>query len=137
MTPEDVHVLFVNNFPRASQSDDRYEVDDLQRLKSYFGNQLPQSFLAMRALLPQYVIPGDHLPAAEMILSHEWETENNPNFTGDFVPFYAIGNGDYLCISRKAGQCSPVLYVAHDDPKIITIHDSFSAYLSDPEWFLR
>ncbi len=70
-----------------------------------------------------------------MIATYKWETANNPNFTADFIPFYTVGNGDFLCLSRAAGSFSPVFYVAHDDPNVGKLHQSFSDYLEDPEWF--
>lgn len=91
----------------------------------------------MRELLRTYAISGDHLPAEEMIHDYRWEIENNPNFTSDHIPFYAIGNGDYLCLSRSAGVDSPVLYVAHDDPSVDTLHATFEEYLTDTDWFLH
>ncbi|MEI8021188.1 MAG: SMI1/KNR4 family protein [Schlesneria sp.] len=137
MSEEDVESLLSSHFTRSTDTDPRCAADDAATVVDFFGPELPDEFRSFRRLLPKYDIPGDHLPAQEMILDFEWESANNPNFTTDFVPFYAIGNGDYLCLSRKAGKASPVLYVVHDDPQIATIHLSFAEYLRDPEWFLR
>ncbi|MEZ6041539.1 MAG: SMI1/KNR4 family protein [Planctomycetaceae bacterium] len=136
MTDDEVAALIKRAFESASEPDPRFATDDAEQLINHFGDVFPIEFNAMRALLPNYHIPGDHLPADEMIRDYEWETENNPNFTPDFIPFYAVGNGDYLCLSRSAGKISPVLYVAHDDPRVEALHDSFTEYLNDPDWFL-
>lgn len=136
MTDDEVASLITGAFESASEPDPRFAPDDAVRLIKHFGDVFPSEFRKMRAMLPNYHIPGDHLPADEIIHDYEWETENNPNFTTDFIPFYAVGNGDYLCLSRDAAPSSPVLYVAHDDPRVERLHDSFAGYLNDTDWFL-
>jgi len=135
MNDDEVNSLIASTFPRSSVPDKRYSDDDTQQLIAFFRTDFPAEFVAMRASLNEFIIPGDHLPANEMIHDYGWEVENNPNFTEDFIPFYAVGNGDYLCLSRRAGKLSPVLYVAHDDPEMTTLHKTFADYLRDPDWF--
>ena len=137
MTEDELAVLVASTFPASDYAAERYPADDVDRIIEFFGNTLPPLFLALRHLLRKYAISEDHLPANEMIRAYGWEVENNPNFTKDHIPFYALGNGDYLCLSRSAGPNSPVLYVAHDDPLVDTIHSSFGDYLKDPNWFLH
>ncbi|WP_417747364.1 SMI1/KNR4 family protein [Rosistilla oblonga] len=137
MTADELATLVKSTFALSDYAAERYPADDLERVTAFFGDSLPPLFLAMRGLLRTYAIPGDHLPADEMIHDHQWEVENNPNFTTDHIPFYAIGNGDYLCLSRSAGTKSPVLYVAHDDPNVDTLHVKFDDYLTDTDWFLH
>ena len=135
MNEIEIESLVASRHSISSVPDTRFSPDDSNRLMAFFGNQLPREFIAMRSLLPRYNITGDHLPVDEMIRDYHWECENNPNFTPDHVPFYAIGNGDYLCLSRAAGPSSPVLYVAHDDPEVMILHPTFIDYLKDADWF--
>lgn len=137
MTADELADLVASTFDSSECAAERYPDDDLDRITEFFGNALPPLFLAMRRLLRVYAIPGDHLPAEEMIRNYGWEVENNPNFTTDHIPFYAIGNGDYLCLSRSAATQSPVLYVAHDDPNVDTLHVKFDDYLVNTDWFLH
>lgn len=137
MTADELTTLVASTFDSSEHAAGRYPDNDINRILEFFGNALPPLFLAMRRLLRGYAIPGDHLPADEMIHDYEWEVENNPNFTTDHIPFYAIGNGDYLCLSRSAATQSPVLYVAHDDPNIDTLRVKFDDYLTDTDWFLH
>lgn len=137
MTADDLAKLAASTFATSYYAAERYSTDDTEHLTEFFGNSLPPLFLAMRDLLRTYAIPGDHLPANEMIHDYGWEVDNNPNFTADHIPFYAVGNGDYLCLSRSAGADSPVLYVAHDDPNTETLHATFEEYLTDAVWFLH
>lgn len=60
----------------------------------------------------------------------------NPFFTSDYLPFYAIGNGDFICLSISACPNSPVLYVAHDDPEVDILSASFAECLRDTDWFI-
>ncbi len=135
MTESEVEHLTAARHRRSTVPDPRFSDQDTAHILEYFGSDLPSEFIALRGLLPLYNITGDHLPADEMIAAYEWEIANNPNFTADFIPFYAIGNGDFLCLSKAAGSASPVFYVAHDDPEVDILHQTFSDYLHDTEWF--
>lgn len=135
MTESEVEELTSSRHRKSTVHDPRFTEQDTAELIAYFGNAFPPEFLVMRKLLPNYNITGDHFPAGEVIATYEWESKNNPNFTEDFIPFYGIGNGDFLCLSKAAGEKSPVLYVAHDDPEITKLHEDFSGYLNDPEWY--
>jgi hypothetical protein len=137
MNDVDLTTLVESKFQRSAYSAERYAANDTERILEFFGTSLPTLFLAMRGLLRTHAIPGDHLPANEMIHDYGFELEHNPNFKPDYIPFYAIGNGDYLCLSRDAGAASPVLYVAHDDPNTVTLHSTFADYLTDTDWFLQ
>ena len=86
-------------------------------------------------LSSRYHLSGDHLPAEEILLNYDWELRNNPNWTDDFIPFRAIGNGDFLCVRRSDGAGSGVYYLAHDEPNIQRLHSSVADYLRDIEWF--
>ena len=135
MTEAELQSLVASTFSPSDYGTARYPEGDTDRINEFFDSTFPPLFLAMRSLLRSYAIPGDHLPADEMIHDYGWECENNPNFTADFIPFYAVGNGDYLCLSRKAGASRPVIYVAHDDPTVDILHATFADYLMDADWF--
>jgi hypothetical protein len=104
-------------------------------IEERFKCRLPEGFSEMRELIGIYCISGDHLPASEVLYTYDWELNHNPNWSEDFIPFYAIGNGDYLCFRRSEGLASGVYYVAHDDPVVQRLHRSFDDYIRDPEWF--
>jgi len=106
-----------------------------QALEAHFGCQLPPELYDVRVLSARYVIEGDHLPVEEIIFAHDWELRHNPNWTEDFIPICAIGNGDYLCVRRSEGAQSGVYYVAHDDPETEHLHTSVADYLRDADWF--
>lgn len=137
MNADDLKALVESTFQRSAADAERYAADDTERIWKFFKTTLPPLFVAMRAFLRTHAIPGDHLPADEMIHDYGFELKHNPNFKPDYIPFYAIGNGDYLCLSRAAGAASPVLYVAHDDPNTVTLHTTFADYLTDTDWFLQ
>jgi hypothetical protein len=75
------------------------------------------------------------MPADEMIATYEAEREINPQWEDDLIPFYGIGNGDYLCLRRSQCPNSGVYFIPHDEPRITLTHASFSEYLLDSEWF--
>ena len=104
-------------------------------IEERFKCRLPEGFAEMRELIGVYCISGDHLPVREVLHDYEWELTHNPNWTEDFIPFYAVGNGDYLCFRRSECPASGVYYVAHDDPEVQKLHRSFDDYLRDSDWF--
>ena len=106
-----------------------------QALEAHFGCQLPPELYDIRILSARYHIPGDYLPAQEILLSYAGELRDNPNWTEDFIPFLAIGNGDYVCVRRSEGAQSGVYYVAHDNLDTQRIHASVADYIRDAEWF--
>jgi hypothetical protein len=106
-----------------------------QALEARFGCQLPPELYEIRVLLARYAIEGDHLPVAEILHDYDWELRHNPNWSEDFIPFCAVGNGDYLCVRRSEGAQSGVYYVAHDDPDTQRLHASVADYIRDSDWF--
>lgn len=106
--------------------------DDSVQIEAFFGCTLPPAFRMFRAFLPRYDFEGDHLALEEMQAVYEDEPVLH---THDFLPFYSVGNGDYLCLSLSACPESPVLYVAHDEESVTVVASSFEALLNDPEWW--
>lgn len=135
MTQEEVQSLLAHYWrPSSPVGENLWENDGLQ-IEAFFGCVLPPAFRLFRALLPHYQVEGGHLPLAEMRAVYESEGSDNPNFSRDHLPFYAVGNGDYVCLSLSACPESPVLYVAHDDFSVPVLNSSFEAFLMDPEWW--
>jgi hypothetical protein len=135
MTKAEIENIARVRFKRSTVPDPRFSDSDVSSIEQRFECQLPEGFAAMRELIGTYCISGDHLPAKEVLLNYDWELKNNPNWTEDFIPFYAVGNGDYLCFRRSECPQSGVYYVAHDDPQVQRLHASFDDYLCDADWF--
>ena len=54
----------------------------------------------------------------------------------DLIPFLAVGNGDFFCLSASAGPESGVYYVDHE-ADTQQIAPSFAAWLERIEHFLN
>ena len=108
--------------------------EDRETIERYFTCSFPEDFWVLRSLIGKYHISGEHLPAEELIATYEFETQENPNFTKDHIPFYAVGNGDYICFRKSRLPDSPIYYVAHDDPTESILHQTFEDYIKDPDW---
>jgi hypothetical protein len=104
-------------------------------LEAHFGCTLPIELYQICVLSTRYHLQGDYLPIEEIRLTYDIELSANPHWSDDFIPFYAVGNGDYLCVSRSEAAESGVYYVAHDDPDTRRIHASVADYIRDAEWF--
>lgn len=134
MTKEEVERLVRGRIKKSSVLDPRSPGMGVEMIEARFGCRLPEGFAAMRELIGEYCISGDHLPQAEVLGVYESELTHNPNWTEDFIPFYAVGNGDFLCFRRSECPRSGIYYVAHDDPQVQKLHDSFDNYVRDPDW---
>ncbi len=134
MKRDEVEQLVRSRIKKSSVPDPRSSGMGVDVIEAHFKCRLPEGLAEMRELIGEYCISGDHLPQDEMIRDYEWELKHNPNWTEDFIPFYSVGNGDYLCFRRRECPHSGVYYVAHDDPQVQKLHDSFDDYLRDPDW---
>lgn len=104
------------------------------KIEKFFACSFPEEFWVLRSLIGKYHISGEHLSAEEIIITHEFETKQNSNFTQDHIPFYAVGNGDYVCFRKSRLPNSPIFYVAHDDPREVILHETFEGYVKDSGW---
>lgn len=106
-----------------------------QAVERYFGCELPPELFHLQVLAARYCFHNDHLPATEILRCYDTELQHNQFWEADFIPFFAVGNGDFLCVRRSEGAESGVYYVAHDDPDTQLLHSSVGEYIRDAEWF--
>lgn len=134
MIPAEIEHLIRARCKPRTWPEPLFSTVDQETIEQHFACSFPQVFWDFRNLLGKYWISGDHLPADELIMTYELEVKNNPNFTKDHIPFYAVGNGDYICFRKSRLPDSPIYYVAHDDPTESILHQTFEGYLKDSNW---
>ena len=135
MKREEIEFIIQERFKPCTWPSEPLSPTCWQALEAHFGCALPTELYDIRVLSAHYHLQGDHLPVEEIRLTYDGELSGNPHWTDDFVPFYAVGNGDYLCIRRSEAAQSAVYYVAHDNLNARRIHASVADYIRDPEWF--
>jgi hypothetical protein len=135
MNPQQLAQLIEQRFKKSILPVAEFSPDDSKRIQERFDCALPEGFASMRAVIGIYRIEGGHLSVEEIIATCEAESAINPQWDGDFLPFYAIGNGDHLCLRRSECPNSAVYLIPHDEPGVTKLHDSFDEYLRDPKWF--
>lgn len=69
-------------------------------------------------------------------IAYDFEMENG-SWNVDLIPFFSIGNGDYFCLSARAGRASPVFYVYHEDGRVEEYSQSFEEWLRGLPNFLN
>ena len=90
-----------------------------RRMCTNFGRE----FITLIDLLSDFDLRGETLnvvtagrtngnPSIAFVYEHECAHGEWPR---DMIPFYAVGNGDYYCLSAREGCVSCVYYVSHDD----------------------
>src|SRR5688500_1644656 len=101
MDAENVTRLVQARFKKSILPERWFQDEDIARIESHFGCVLPEGFAAARALIGIYTISGGHMRADEILTVPDIEREDNPLWAGDFIPFYAVGNGDYICFRKS------------------------------------
>lgn len=135
MDSENVFRLVQTRFKKSILPERWFQDDDTSRIEKHFDCSLPEGFSAVRALMGIYTITGGHMSADEILATPDLEREVNPLWESDFIPFYEVGNGDYVCFRKSECPNSAIYYVPHDEPKVHVLHSSLDDYLKDPEWF--
>lgn len=135
MSYEDLETIIKNRFQARTEPGEPPQLSEWKALEARFGCRLPTELYDLRVLDARYWILGDHLPIAEILTDYEFELRENPNWSEDFIQFYAISNGDFLCVRRSECPQSGVYYVAHDDPEIQRLHSCVADYFADSDWF--
>ncbi len=135
MTKDEINAILSRYWRPAASENAKASLADYSQIDAFFGCELPPAFQMFRTLLPSYEFSGDHLAFEEMRAVYESEVNLSEAFSPDHLPFYAVGNGDYICFSISAYPESEVFYVAHDEPKPFVIAPSFEALLDDSEWW--
>jgi hypothetical protein len=110
-------------------------------LKKKFQCQLPPEFHDLQSLMCEYSFQGGFLRIAprpnkdDILTVCQVEPETGRSWSGDLIPFYDVGNGDYVCLKASECPASGAYYLNHEDDGLEKIHDSLEAWLKDPDWF--
>ena len=135
MTEIDIEEIVRAHCQRRTEPVAPPTLEQWHSLEGHFGCELPEELLHLRVIASRYWLGGDHLPISEIPVVQEQERRGSEHWNIDLVPFYAVGNGDNLCVRRSEGRQSGVYYWAHDDTVVLRLHDSVAAYIQDKEWF--
>jgi hypothetical protein len=115
--------------------------EDWAAIQARFGCAFPPEFHSLQELMSQFSFEGDYLRIAQHPRDSdigsvcEAEAKTGRLWQKDLIPFYDVGNGDFVCL--RASECpnSPVYYIYHEDDVVEKVHDSLEQWLQDPEWF--
>lgn len=136
MEPDEVESIVRSRRKPSASPSEPLSPAEWQAVERRFGCELPPELYQLQVLAARYHFHNDHLPAAEIIRCYDTELQHNQFGEADFIPFFAVGNGDFLCVRRSEGAESGVYYVAHDDPDTQRLHSSVGEYIRDAEWFV-
>lgn len=114
-------------------------VEDWDFLRAKFNTDFSPEFVAFIDLMAIYAFPGEILNVARGgctngndQITTVYEAENTSDrWNRDMIPFYAIGNGDYFCLSACSGQHSPIFYHYHENGRDEKFADSFEMWLKN------
>lgn len=112
-------------------------------LEAKFGCRFNNTFKIFFSLLGKYRFPGEMLNVSSsqgigndtIILSFDLEMEHG-QWNKEMIPFYAIGNGDYFCLSCEECPNSRVFYYDHETQVFEIYLESFGKWIQHlPEFF--
>lgn len=116
---------------------------DWQSLESRFGCRFGDAFKSFIALMSKYQFPGDILNVStgrtngndSVLVAYQHEMHGD-GWDSAMIPFYAIGNGDYFCLSRTECPSSRVFYYYAEIQAFEPHCDSFEQWILDLPSFL-
>jgi hypothetical protein len=144
MTEAEMDQILASTLPRASTPFDPPSSHDWQRLEAKFRCKFDDDFKIFMTLMSKYRFPGDLLNVSSgrtngndpIELAFDLEAEL-PNWDPKMIPFYAIGNGDYFCLSREECPASKVYYFYAERNEFEPYAASFADWVKGLPQFLR
>jgi len=117
---------------------------DWEFLESKFNCSFSPEFVDFVELITDYNLPG------MLNVTREGKTNGDPTpdwwydremaddmWNPDLIPFIAVGNGDFFCLSASKGPQSGVYYVDHGAGAEDQITNSFEEWIRQMELFLH
>jgi hypothetical protein len=110
---------------------------DWSRVAQVFGRRPPESFVVFIDLLSDYSCPGASLLGAatgqseegDFELAMDLEKKMPTGWPHGLVPFWVIGNGDYLALDLRRPDCAPVVLRDHADGSVQEEFSDFESFL--------
>jgi hypothetical protein len=116
---------------------------DWEFLERKFNCSFSPEFVAFVELIVDYNLPGmlnvTREGRANGDPTVDWWYDREMGFgdwNADLIPFIAVGNGDFFCLSASKGSESGVYYVYHEGEEE-QLTASFQAWLEKLELFLN
>ena len=116
---------------------------DWEFLERKFNCSFSPEFVAFVELIVNYNLPGMLNVTREGKTNGnatmDWRYDHEMSFgtwNADMIPFIAVGNGDFFCLSAGKGAESGVYYVDHGADEEEEITKSFAAWIEQMEKFL-
>jgi hypothetical protein len=138
MTKDDLRRELARYFKQRIPSKNGPTMGDWVAFRAHIGCDVPEAFVKFYDVLGEFRFEGELLEIAvdgdirgpDTIGATREAEEQIGGWPSDMLPFFAIGNGDYLCLSTTEGPCSRVYVVEHEDRTSKTIDDAFEMWLS-------
>jgi hypothetical protein len=117
---------------------------DWEFLERKFNCSFGPEFVSFVELITDYNLPGMLTVTREGRTcgdpTLDWWYDHEVGLGGwkpDLIPFIAVGNGDYFCLSASRGPHSGVYFVYHEDGHEEQLTASFKEWLERLEFFLN
>jgi hypothetical protein len=110
--------------------------NEWEALRSTLGWTWPDDFFAFHSVVGRCWFEGDLLGVAAIddpdtiAVTRDAEVSIG-GWPEDLIPFLAVGNGDYFCLSLREAAASRVYYIRHEDRGVERLHDSFAGWIQD------
>lgn len=137
ISPREIEDILASVFKRRTSGEAAPTQEDWRILEHFFRCQFPDSFMSFYAVVGEFWFEGELLEVPSISNNSEEDTivvayeaeKRIGNWPPHLIPFYAVGNGDYECLSSKEGKCSAVYYVRHEDRSVHPTHHTFDDWV--------
>ncbi len=141
MTYDEIESRIGNAFWRKNPFEHPPTQEEWSRLERQFGCTFPPEFHSLQDLMSEYTFEGGYLLITPRPNEDDIETvckaekETGRNWPDDLIPFYDVGNGDYVCLKASECPASAVYFIYHENDTVERIHENLAAWIKDSDWF--
>jgi hypothetical protein len=144
MTREAIEAILTALFRTRMPRDAPPAPIEWEKLATHFGCQFPEDFVTFHEVVGRVWFEGEllrigvdgELRGDDAIVSAYEAEKAIGGWPEDMVPFYSIGNGDYICLSAREGAASRVFCVYHEDRRQEVLHANVEDWIKRlPEYF--
>lgn len=118
-------------------------MSDWTQIEKNFNCKFPTEFIFFIELMSEYSFPGDILNVSSgktngndtIQFTYDYEVKHG-GWKEGLIPFYNIGNGDYVCLLSNECPDTGVYYYSHEDGIIKQDATTFEEWIKELPAFL-
>lgn len=139
MTRADMRDRIARVFQSRDLPEEPPSTEEWNTVSASLGGRVPQALESFYEVAAEFRFEGDLLPIAvggdleapDTLLTVRAAEEGIGGWPERMIPFFAMGNGDYLCVALNDDPEGPVYVVAHESRGVVLAHASIGHWLDE------